>query len=136
VEYDQYDDPTEAITAGHYESLAAIMAAANAQRNIACREEIRDVFSKDDGTVEAAREAANKVQIKNPRAKGEGTGRKSTGEVKDAKDTAFALFEACRADEGLLRRMVKNGVVKQDAYDRWLTREQAKAEKAAAPATA
>lgn len=131
IELVQFDTMAEAIEAGHFESERAIMYAANAQRNIDANRAVRKVLSKDDGSAEKAREAGNAIKRAEPRVASGEPRKQSSGAIKDAKETENTLFAACRADEQLLRRMVKLGAVKQDLYDRWLERT-IKAEQAAA----
>lgn len=115
------DTVAEGISLGHFESEAAIMAAANAQRNIAVNRVVRKALSKDDAKVDDAVALGNKVKLGSPRAASTPkTAKPSTIRKNVAASSGNRLFEKCATDADFLRRMVGQGIVDQGEYDTWL----------------
>lgn len=126
-----------ALSLGHYENEAAVMAAANAQRNIAANRVVRKALSKEGAKVDEAIKAANAVKLGAPRA---ASTPKSAKPSTIRKNTAAAsgnrLFEKCATDADFLRRMVSQQIVDQAEYDTWLANRNLKDPKAAPKAEA
>jgi hypothetical protein len=113
----------EALSAGHFENEEALVAAAEQQRDIAVREDIRDILSTDDGTLEAAAEAAKTLTVGKPRAGGgvSKVVKPKTQAERAAKGSGNRLFERAQADEKFLARMVKDQIIDMDEYNAWLS---------------
>lgn len=113
----------EAISSGHFENEAALVAAAEQQRDIAVREDIRDILSTDEGTLEAAAEAAKTLTVGKPRAGGgvSKVVKPKTQAERAAKGSGNRLFERAQADEKFLARMVKDQIIDMDEYNAWLS---------------
>lgn len=128
-----------ALSLGHFENEAAVMAAANAQRNIAANRVVRKALSVEGAKVDEAVKLANAVKLGSPRA---ASTPKSAKPSTIRKNTAAAsgnrLFEKCATDADFLRRMVAQQIVDQAEYDTWLANrnlKDPKAAKAEAPAS-
>jgi hypothetical protein len=129
-----------ALSLGHFENEAAVMAAANAQRNIAANRVVRKALSVEGAKIDEAIKAANAIKVGSPRA---ASTPKSAKPSTIRKNTAAAsgnrLFEKCATDGDFLRRMVSQQIVDQAEYDTWLANRNLKdpkaAPKAEAPAT-
>lgn len=124
-----------AISLGHFENEAAVMAAANAQRNIAANRVVRKALSVEGAKVDEAIRLANAVKLGSPRA---ASTPKSAKPSTIRKNTAAAsgnrLFEKCATDAGFLQRMVSQQIVDQGEYDTWLVNRNLKdPKKAEAP---
>lgn len=125
----------EALSAGHFESEAAVVAAANAIRNIAANRVVRKELAKDNGSVAEAIKLGNAVKVGAPRAASTPKSAKpSTIRRNTAAASGNRLFEKCSTDADFLRRMVAQGIVDQTEYDTWLANKDKKDEKKA-PAT-
>jgi hypothetical protein len=121
-----------AISLGHFENEASVMAAANAQRNIAANRVVRKALSKEGANVAEAIKAANAVKLGAPRA---ASTPKSAKPSTIRKNTAAAsgnrLFEKCATDADFLRRMVAQQIVDETEYNTWLANRNLKDPKAA-----
>lgn len=126
----------EALSAGHFESEAAVIAAANAIRNIAVNRVVRKELAKDNGSVAEAIKLGNAVKVGAPRpAATPKTAKPSTIRKNTAAASGNRLFEKCASDADFLRRMIAQGIVDQGEYDTWLANKDKKDEKKApAPA--
>lgn len=126
-----------ALSLGHFENEAAVMAAANAQRNIAANRVVRKALSKEGAKVDEAIKSANAVKLGSPRA---ASTPKSAKPSTIRKNTAAAsgnrLFEKCATDADFLRRMVAQQIVDQAEYDTWLANRNLQDPKAAPKAEA
>lgn len=126
----------EALKAGHFESEAAIVAAANAIRNIAVNRVVRKELAKDNGSTAEAIRLGNLVKVGAPRA---ASTPKSAKPSTIRKNTAAAsgnrLFEKCATDADFLRRMVAQGIIDETEYSTWLANKDKKDEKKAPAAT-
>lgn len=138
VEVQNSQTVAEALSAGHFESEAAIVAAANAIRNIAVNRVVRKELAKDTGSVAEAIKLGNAVKVGAPRAASTPKSAKpSTIRRNTAAASGNRLFEKCSTDADFLRRMVAQGIVDQAEYDTWLANKDKKDEKKApAPAAA
>lgn len=115
----QYTTPEEAINAGHFENVEALMASANRDRNIMANRAVRKELSTEAGTLETAAAKANAVQVKAPRPKVEGGAAKKegSGEIKRAKETVSRLETVIRAhlgDEKWLKKAGDYGISAED----------------------
>lgn len=126
----------EALSSGHFENEGAVVAAANAIRNIAANRVVRKELAKDAGSVAEAVKLANAVKIGAPRAASTPkTAKPSTIRKNTAAASGNRLFEKCATDADFLRRMIAQGIVDQGEYDVWLANKDKKDEKkVAAPA--
>lgn len=126
----------EGLAEGHFESEAAIMAAANAIRNIAANRVVRKELANEAGSVAKAVQLGNAVKIGAPRpASTPKTAKPSTIRKNTAAASGNRLFEKCRSDADFLSRMIAQGIVDQAEYDTWLANVGKKDEKkTAAPA--
>lgn len=125
----------EALSAGHFESEAAVVAAANAIRNIAANRVVRKELASDTGSVAKAISLGNAVKVGAPRAASTPkTAKPSTIRKNTAAASGNRLFEKCATDADFLRRMVSQGIVDQTEFDTWLANKDKKDEKKA-PAT-
>lgn len=124
----------EALSAGHFESEAAVVAAANAIRNIAANRVVRKELATEAGSVAKAISLANAVKVGAPRpAATPKTAKPSTIRKNTAAASGNRLFEKCATDADFLRRMVGQGIVEQGEFDTWLAnRDKKDAPKAAA----
>lgn len=135
IEVQNSQTVAEALTSGHFESEAAIVAAANAIRNIAVNRVVRKELAKDNGSVAEAVKLGNAVKVGAPRpASTPKTAKPSTIRKNTAAASGNRLFEKCSTDADFLRRMVTQQIVDQGEYDTWLANKDKKDEKKA-PAT-
>jgi hypothetical protein len=135
IEVQNSQTVAEALAAGHFESEAAIVAAANAIRNIAVNRVVRKELAKENGSVAEAVKLGNAVKVGTPRAASTPkTAKPSTIRRNTAAASGNRLFEKCSTDADFLRRMVSQGIVDQGEYDTWLANKDKKDEKKA-PAT-
>lgn len=92
----------EALTNGHFTNEAALVAAAEAQRDIAIRAEIRKILGKPDGTIEAAQAKATSVKVGEAKQREPGAvtqPKTAKGKVdRTAKDIGATLFERAIAN--------------------------------------
>jgi hypothetical protein len=116
-----------ALALGHFENEASVMAAANAQRNIAANRVVRKALSKEGANVAEAIKAANAVKLGAPRAASTPkTARPSTIRKNTAASSGEKLYVKCSADADFLRRMIDQGIVDQTEYDLWLANRNKK----------
>lgn len=126
----------EAIAAGHFVSAAAIMAAANAQRNIDANRAVRKVLSKEGAKIDEAVTAGNAVkrglvaERKTPE-----TAKPATVKKNAAASSGNRLFEKAEKEPDFLARMIKQGVIVEAEFTSWQTAKNAPApeKKAKAP---
>lgn len=126
----------EALSSGHFESEAAVVAAANAIRNIAANRVVRKELAKDNGSVAEAVRLANLVKVGAPRAASTPkTAKPSTIRKNTAAASGSRLFEKCATDADFLRRMIAQQIVDETEFNTWLANRNKQDEKKA-PATA
>jgi len=124
-------DATKTTTNPHFENEQALVAAAEQQRDIAVREDIRAVLSKPEGTLDGAAKVANELTIGAPRS-GSGrvskTAKPATQQARAEKDVGNKIFERALVDEKFRSQMAKAGFL--DGFDAWqAAREAAQAAK-------
>lgn len=137
IELQNSQTVAEGLSHGHFESEAAIMAAANAIRNIAANRVVRKQLALETGSVAEAIKLGNAVKIGAPRpASTPKTAKPSTIRKNTAAASGNRLFEKCKQDADFLSRMLAQGIVDQSEYDTWLANVGKKDEKkvAATPA--
>lgn len=135
VEIANSQTTAEALSAGHFENEAALVAAANAIRNIAVNRVVRKELAKDNGSVAEAIKQGNAVKVGAPRpASTPKTAKPSTIRKNTAAASGNRLFEKCATDADFLRRMVAQQIVDQSEFDTWLANRDKKDAPKAAPA--
>lgn len=138
VEIQNSTTVAEALQAGHFENEAALVAAANAIRNIAVNRVVRKELAKDNGSTAEAIRLGNLVKVGAPRpAATPKTAKPSTIRKNTAAASGNRLFEKCAADADFLRRMIAQQIVDETEFNTWLANRDKKDEKkaAATPAT-
>lgn len=127
----------EALTNGHFTNEAALVAAAEAQRDIAIRAEIRKILGKPDGTIEAAQAKATSVKVGEAKQREPGAvtqPKTAKGKVdRTAKDIGATLFERAIANPDWGKQAIEFGAFTQAQLDAYV---QAKAEVETAKAAA
>lgn len=136
VSWMKAENVQEALASGHFENEAALVAAAEQQRDIAVREDIRDILSTDDGTLEAAAEAAKTLTVGKPRAGGgvSKVVKPKTQAERAAKGSGNRLFEKARGDQKFLDRMVRDQIIDIEEFNAWLAYQTAATNGAEQPA--
>jgi len=114
----------EALTNGHFASEAALVAAAEAQRDIAIRAEVRKILGKPDGTLEQAQAKAVTVKVGEARQREPGAvtqPKTAKGKVdRTAKDIGASLFERAIANPDWGRQAIEFGAFTQEQLDAYV----------------
>lgn len=127
----------EALSAGHFENEGALVAAAEAQRDIAIRAGIRTILGKPDGTMSKAQDYAGTVKVGAPRVSNGAVGsgpKTAKGRVtKAAQVVGNKMFDRAIADPTWAAKAIKLGAFEQSDLDRYVADiEAAKVEAQAA----
>jgi hypothetical protein len=126
VELVNYTDPQEAINAGHFASLAVIMAAANRDRNIDANRAVRKVLSKpaegesDADVIRRAVLAGNAIKKGEVTARTPATAKPKTVVKAAAADAGTRMFEKMLANPSFRSQMLDDGIADKATYDRWV----------------
>ena len=114
----------EALTNGHFANEAALVAAAEAQRDIAIRAEVRKILGKADGTLDQAQAKAQTVKVGEARVREPGAvtqPKTAKGKVdRTAKDIGASLFERAIQNPDWGRQAIEFGAFTQDQLDAYV----------------
>jgi hypothetical protein len=115
----------EALDNGHFASESALVAAAEVQRDIAIRAEVRKILGKPDGTLDQAQAKALTVKVGEARAREPGAvtqPKTAKGKVdRTAKDIGASLFERAIANPDWGRQAIEFGAFTQAQLDTYIT---------------
>lgn len=113
----------EAIDNGHFADESALVAAAEAQRDIAIRAGVRGILGKPEGTLAAAQTYAGTVKVGAPRvSSGTGSGPKTAkGRVqKTTQAVGNKMFDRAIADPTWAAKAIKLGAFEQADLDKYV----------------
>lgn len=118
----------EALESGHFASEAAVIAAANAQRNIDANRAVRKILSKEGASVTDAVTAGNAIKrgVVAERAT-PATATPATVKKNAAASSGNRLFERAEKEPDFLARMVKQGVIVEAEFTTWQVAKSAPA---------
>lgn len=137
VTWQKAQSMAEALDNGHFASEAALVAAAEAQRDIAIRAEVRKILGKPDGTLEQAQAKATTVKVGEAKVREPGAvtqPKTAKGKVdRTAKDIGASLFERAIANPDWGKQAIEFGAFTQEQLDAYIA---AKAEVETAKAAA